>query len=121
MAYDLGVQRAPSLLKQAAIRHLMGQGMLEGVFQLGEKARFVEEFGGLQAGEAAVDRLLGQLSNGLQQAPGDVVANDRGGLEEAFFLGWEPIDARGQHRLHRGRDVNGRLGLCQLIGPRFAH
>jgi hypothetical protein len=41
-------------------------------------------------------------------------------LEEALVLGWQPVDARRQHCLHRGRDLDGWQGLPQAIGPRCA-
>ena len=43
----------------------MGQGVLEGVFELGEEASFVEKLGGLQVAETAAQILFGQLCNGL--------------------------------------------------------
>ena len=57
---DPGVQRAPPLLEQAAVGHLVGQRVLEGVLEVGEQARLVEELGGLQVGEAAAQLVLGQ-------------------------------------------------------------
>ena len=53
---DAGVQHAPPLLEQAAVGHLVGQGVLEGVLQLGEEARLVQELGRLQVRETAVQR-----------------------------------------------------------------
>ena len=50
----------------------MGQGMLEGVGGLGEQARLVEELGGLEVRQAAVQACLGQLGNGLQEGQGDL-------------------------------------------------
>ena len=48
-------------------------------------------------------------------------ANDGGRLEQALLLRWQPIDARRQHRLHRGGDLQARQRLCQPIGPALAH
>ena len=53
---DAGMQRPPPLLEQAAVGHLVGQGVLEGVLALGEEARLVEELGRLEVREAAVQR-----------------------------------------------------------------
>ncbi len=36
----------------------MGERMLEGIFDLGEEARLIEELGGLQMREAQAERLL---------------------------------------------------------------
>ncbi len=38
-----------------------------------------------------------------------------------FSSGGKPVDAGGQHRLHRGRHLNGRQRLRQAVGPGFAH
>ena len=102
---DAGMERAPPLLQQAAVGHLVGEGVLEGVLELGEEARLVEELGRLEVREAAVQRRLGQLGNGLQQRQGHLRADDGGGLEQALLLRRQPVDARRQHRLHRGRHL----------------
>ena len=41
---DASMQCSPPLLEEAAIGYLVCQGMFEGIFQLGEKARLVQEF-----------------------------------------------------------------------------
>jgi hypothetical protein len=38
---DLGMERTPSLLEEAAVGDLVRQGVLEGVLALGKEARFV--------------------------------------------------------------------------------
>ena len=81
-----GVQGPPPLLHEAPIGDLMRQGVLEGVFRLGKEARLVEELGGLESCEAALQGRLGQLGDGLQQGQRYLGADDRGGLEEAFVL-----------------------------------
>ena len=52
------MESTPTLLQQAAVSHLMGERMLERVFELGEGARFVEEFAGLEGREAALQDVL---------------------------------------------------------------
>ena len=99
----------------------MGQGVLEGVVRLGEQAGLVEELRGLEMGEAAVQGVFGQLGDGLQQGQGDLMANDGRGLQQPLRLGRQPVDARGQDRLHRGRHLDGRQRLRQAVGPRLAH
>ena len=49
--HNARVQGSASLLQETAVRHLVRQGVLEGVGQFGEQASLVEEFGGLQARE----------------------------------------------------------------------
>ena len=114
---DAGMQRAPPLLEQRLVGHLLGEGVLEGVFDLGEQARFIEELGGLQMGEAQAERLLRHLGHGLEERQGHLRADDGSGLQELFLLRWQPVDARCEHRLHCGWHLHGRKGLCQAIGP----
>ena len=47
------VQHPPPLLQEAAVGHLLRQGMLEGIGRLGEEARLIEELGGLEVRQAA--------------------------------------------------------------------
>ena len=115
------VQHPPPLQQEAAVGHLVRQGMLEGVFRLGEQARLIQELGRLEVRQAAVQRLLGQVRNGLEQGQGHLGANDGSRLEEPLLLRRQPVDARRQHGLHRGRHLNGRQRLRQAIGPGFAH
>ena len=45
----------------------MRQGVLEGVFTLGEQPCLIEQLGALEVGEAAVEHLLWRSGNGLQE------------------------------------------------------
>src|SRR5712691_7543900 len=45
---DAGMERSPPLQQKAAIGHLVGEGMLEGILVLGKEACLVEEFGGVE-------------------------------------------------------------------------
>jgi len=42
------VEGAASLVEQALVRHLVREGVLEGVLDLGKEARLVEELGPLE-------------------------------------------------------------------------
>ena len=110
---DAGMERPPPLLEQAAVGHLVREGVLEGVFELGKEARLVEELGRLQVRQAAVERLLGHVGNGLEQGQGYLCADDGRGLQQALLLGRQPVDAGRQHRLHRGRHLDGRRGCAR--------
>jgi len=59
----------------------VGQSVLEGVGQVGEQAGLVEELGGLQTRETLMQGLLRSVGDRLQQGPGHLGANDRGGLQ----------------------------------------
>jgi hypothetical protein len=48
------MQHPPPLQQEAAIGHLVCQGMLEGVLRLGKQAGLIEELGRLQARQAPV-------------------------------------------------------------------
>src|SRR5262245_41754454 len=86
-----------------------------GEVALGKQPGFVEKLSGLEVRQPAVQSLFGQLGNGLQQGKGHLRANNSGGLEEELLLGWQPVDACCQYRLHRGRHLNGGQGLCQAV------
>ena len=51
--------------EETAVGHLVGQGMLEGVFAFGEEPRLVEELGGLEVRQSTLQGLLRQIGNGL--------------------------------------------------------
>ena len=64
---DPRVKRAAALLEQAAVGDLVGEGVLEGVLEIGEEARLVEELGRLQAGEPWRSVLVRYLGDRLEQ------------------------------------------------------
>jgi hypothetical protein len=117
---DPGMECPPPLLEQRLIGHLLGEGVLEGVLYIGEEARLVEKLSRLQMGEAQAERLLRHVGYGLQEREGHLRANDRGGLQELFFLRWQPVDARRQDRLHCGRHLDTQQCHGQAIHPRLA-
>ena len=118
---NAGMQHPPPLLQQAAVGHLLRQGVLEGVDQLGEQTRLVQELGVLEMREAQAERLFGQLRHGLEEGQRDLRPNDRRGLEQALLLRRQAVDARRQDGLHGGRHLHGRQGVRHAIGPRLAH
>ena len=106
------MQRPPPLLEQAAVGHLVRQGVLEGVFQLGEEVGLIEELRGLEVGEVAAQVSVRQVGNGLQQGQRHLGANDGGGLQQALGLRRQPVDARCQHGLHGGWHLDGCAVAC---------
>ena len=54
---NLGMQHSPPLLEETAIGHLLGQGVLKGVDQLGKQIRLIQELGVLEMREAQAERL----------------------------------------------------------------
>src|SRR5262249_51976783 len=114
---DAGVQHPSPLLEETVISHLVRQGVREGEVALGEQPRLVQELSRLQMGEAAVERRLGQLGNGLQERQGHLCANDRCCLQQLFLLRRQPVDTRREHCLYRGRHLNTWERLGQAIRP----
>ena len=52
---------------KTAVGDLVRQGVLAGVDVLRKEVRFVQEFGRLETRQVAIQRLLRQIGNGLQQ------------------------------------------------------
>ena len=118
--HDPGVKLAPPLLQEALVRHLIGQRVLEGVFQLGKEARLVEELGRLQEGESPPQVRLGHVGDGLEKRKRHLRPDHRRGLEQPLFVRWQPIDTGRQHGLHRDRHLDRRERLDLSIGPALA-
>jgi hypothetical protein len=56
--HDPSVEETPPLVREILIGDPLGEGMLEGVFDLGKEAGLIEELSGLQVSEALPDLLL---------------------------------------------------------------
>ena len=103
---DPRVEHPPALLQQAAVGDLVRERVLEGVLEIREEAGLVEELGGLEWSSPPRSASSGSSAIACEQRERHVLADDRGGLEQAFVLRGEPVDARGQHRLDRGRNLD---------------
>ena len=114
-ADDAGVQGLAPVLEQGAVRDFMGERVLEGVREVRIEAGLVEELGGLERFESAAERLVREFGDRLEQRERDVLADDGGDLEEALVLGRQPVDARRQDRLDRGRNLDRLDRLRQPI------
>ena len=57
--HDLCMQHPPPLQEEAAIGHLVREGVLKGVLALGKEPGLVEELGRLEVGQAAMQVGLG--------------------------------------------------------------
>src|SRR5262249_59677830 len=79
-------ERAPPLVKEPAIRHLMREGVLEGEFLIWEELGLVEELGRLQMLEPPPEILLRPLRDRRQERVGHVLADHRGRLQEVLVL-----------------------------------
>ena len=54
-------------MREIPVGNLLGEGMLEGVLDVGKEASLIEELSDLQVSEAVPDLLLWLLSNGPQE------------------------------------------------------
>src|SRR5262249_52995596 len=99
--HDPSVKLPAPIVQHAAVCHLMGERMLEGVLGVRIETSLVEEFGGLQAAKSASKRLVRQVGDRLEQYPGHVLADDGGDLQEAFVFRGEPVNACREDGLHR--------------------
>ena len=86
----------------------------------GKSRGLVEELRGLQARELGAHLVLRRVGDRQEQRHGHVLADDGGGLEQALVLGRQAVDARGQDRLHRGRDLQVLDGPGEPIGAALA-
>ena len=60
---------------------------------------------GLLVGEESLQFLVGLVRHLSEQPPRKLFPKHRQGLEQGLLFGGEPVDARGQHTLHRGRQL----------------
>jgi hypothetical protein len=79
--YDADMEYPPPLLEEAAVGHLLGEGVLESVDQLGKQTRLVQKLGILEMHEPQAESPFGKSHHGLKQSQGYLCANDRYGLE----------------------------------------
>jgi len=115
--HDPGMQGAASLVEKALIGDLVREGVLEGVLDLGEQARLVDELGPLKPGPKLI---LCQIGDGMEQRRRHILANDGGDLQQALVFWSEAIDARGQHGVHGGRNLDRLDRLNKPIASPFS-
>ncbi len=103
---DPGVQLAAPALEDAPVRYLVGESVLEGVFDLWKQAGLVKELTGLEPGQDLLEIALGRLGDLPEQDERDILADDSRRLEHLLVIGGKPIDARGEDSLHGGGHVH---------------
>jgi len=110
----------PAVLEQAPVRDFVGQCVLERVLEVGKQAGLVQELRRLEAAEPKAKIVLRHVRDGTEECERGVLTDDRGRLEQAFMLGWEPVDTRGDDRLCGRRDLPRVSRLCQPMGAALA-
>src|SRR5215472_13345078 len=91
--------------------------MLEGVFEVREAARLIQELGPLEMTQSLTKVVFGRVGNGLKQRERHILPDHRGGLEKTLFFGGQAIDAGGEDRLCRRRDLPRLRGLGDPVRP----
>jgi hypothetical protein len=76
------MQGPPALAEQTTVRHLVGQRVLEGVLELGERLRLVEELRRLQVHQPTPQRFFIELGDAREQGEGHILADHRRRLEK---------------------------------------
>ncbi|MGH7303655.1 MAG: hypothetical protein ACRELZ_10215, partial [Candidatus Rokuibacteriota bacterium] len=111
------MQLTASLVQKSSVGHLERERMLEAVFEVWKEARFVEQLGGLEVGEASPKVGFTLVGHCLKQRERYAMADDRRCLEQTFSLDGQPVDARGQNRVNAGRNLDGVDGLGEAVHP----
>ena len=114
---DPGVQGATAVLKQAAVGHVVGEGVLEGQFRIREEARLVYKLRGLEPSEAAMKPFLRDLGDGPEEQEWYVLADHGRGLQKPLVLRRQPIDPRRQDCLDGRGDFDRRHVAGEPIRP----
>jgi hypothetical protein len=114
------MELAPPFLKEAGVGYLLGQRVLERVFQLGKEGRLVDELGRLEPREAVADGVLRYAGDRAEEDERDVLPDDGCRLEQRLVLRSEPVDPGSQDRLYGGRNLDGVERSGQPIGAACA-
>src|SRR5262249_39799546 len=80
------MERAPPLLQEPVITHLMRESVLEGVLEIWIELGLVKELSSLQAAKSTMEGCFWQVGDGLEQRERNVLADDGGALQEAFVV-----------------------------------
>ena len=116
---NAGVERATTIPEEACVSDLMSQRVLEGVLELGEEPRLVEELRRLQPCERRAKTVLRLLGDRLQQCERHILADHGRRLEQLLVFRSEAVDASGQDRLRRGRKLQGLDRAREPVGTAF--
>ena len=84
---DARMQRAPALVHQAVVGDAPGEPVPEGIGDVREQTRLVQELAPAQIGERAVQLLRRQLGHGFEERERHVLADHRGELQRRLLGG----------------------------------
>jgi hypothetical protein len=96
-ARDARVERPPPLLKEAPVRDIAGDDVIEGVLAFGIEPGFVQEPRLAESHEARLQRFDALVGDHAEQLDRHRRSDHRRGLKQALVLGGESVHARRDH------------------------
>ena len=111
----------PPLVQQAAIGDLLGEGMLEGVDQLGKQTHLVQKLGILEMHEPLAERPFRKLHHGLEEDQGTSVPMTAAVWSRDFSSGGRRSMRVARTACTVAGTWQGEEGVRQAIGARLAH
>ena len=103
-ARDCGVDARACVGELRVVGDLLCERVLEGVFGVGVERLLVEKFSRHQRTQRRLELIVLEPDDALEHGVGELATEHRSGLEDGLLPLWQPVDARGEHRLHRGRN-----------------
>src|SRR5215472_1076945 len=80
------MERASPPLEEALVGHLVGEGVLEGIGQVGDEVHLVEELGRFEVSQTPAQLILAQLHDGLKESQRHLSADDGRRLQQVLLL-----------------------------------
>ena len=114
---DRPVQVFPALRQQALVGHVLGDGVLEDVFELGEEACFVDHARACVSVSRWCWTSARRLGDPREQAKAELASDDGRGLDRPLDRLLQAIDPRANDVLDGGRELRLSATPVQRISP----
>src|ERR1700730_17817690 len=98
------VQELAALDQPRVVSHFLRQRVLEGVLDVGKRRLLVDELAELKVRQHPLQLSVRFADHPLYQAEPEFLAHYSQGLQQVFLIRRQPVDARCQDALHRGRN-----------------
>ena len=98
------MQLLAPLQQHGVVGDLLRERVLEGVFDVADRRLLVDELAELQIDDQPFELVLRLSRDRPGQAEHELAAEHRQGLQQILLVVVQPVDARGENCLHRGRD-----------------
>ncbi|MCY1266954.1 hypothetical protein D9M70_153800 [compost metagenome] len=113
------MQRAALFREQRVACDFLGEGVLERILDFRECRPPVDKLCGLQAGQQRIEALLRLPGDLPDQAQGEFLADHGQGLQQFLLREWQPVHARREHALYRGRNMQRGRSLFDTVMAGF--